>query len=80
MIENLNFHAFVGGIAFVRGTDADAVVRSFGEQEFETENEIRIFFLREEIAAAVFRADDMAAPYDIACAFAAFDGTGIYCC
>ena len=58
VVEDLNFHAEVGGVAFEGGSDADAVVGSFGELEVETENEIGILGFGEEIAVGFGRRDE----------------------
>ena len=58
MIEDLNFHAEVGGVAFEGGADADAVVGAFGELEVETENEVGVLGFGEEVAVGVRGGDE----------------------
>jgi hypothetical protein len=49
VIENLDFHAGVGGIAASGGADADAIVGGLGELEFELKIEIAVFLVEKQI-------------------------------
>ena len=40
VVEHLNLHADISGIAFERGPDSDPVVRAFGQHEVEAEDEV----------------------------------------
>jgi len=50
VVQDLNFHADVGCVAFKGGSDADAVVGAFGVFEIEAEDEVAVFGFGEEVA------------------------------
>ena len=54
--EDLNLHAEIGGVAFERRADAEAVVGTFFKFEFKAQDEVFIFLFGEQIAAAAFGA------------------------
>ena len=51
VIENLQLHPYIGGIALGRGTDTETVVRSRRQLELEAENEVLVLVLRVKVAA-----------------------------
>ena len=63
VVQDLQFHAHIGGVALRRRADAQAVVGAWGELEIEGEVKIRILLGRVEIAAGL--AQDLAVFYDV---------------
>src|ERR1019366_274299 len=43
IVQNLDLHALISGVAFVRRADADSVVGARRQQELEPEDEVRVF-------------------------------------
>lgn len=58
IVQNLNLHPFISRIAFVRRANPNPVIRPWRQQKLEPENEIRVFFFSEQIAAALFRTNN----------------------
>ena len=69
VVQNLDFHSLICGVAFIGRADPDAVVGSLFQFEFETEDEVGVFFFGEEIAAAIGRTFEQAVLDDVAAAF-----------
>jgi hypothetical protein len=65
VVEDLNLHPLICGIAFQRRADTDAVVGRGIEQELETERKIPVFPLGEQVAAAIGGAQDGAVLDDV---------------
>ncbi len=53
VIEYLTLHADIGGVAFQRSAYSDPIIARMIQFELETKVEIGVFFLGEQIAAAV---------------------------
>ncbi len=58
VIEDLNLHALVGGVAFEGRADADPVIGCVGQLEVEAQNEISVLGLREEVSVTIRRRDE----------------------
>ena len=56
IVQDLDFHAHVGGVAFERRADSDSVIGALGQLEVEAKDEIRILLLGQQPAAAAGRA------------------------
>ena len=64
VVEDLNLHADVGGVALERRADADAVVGVLGQLEVELEDEVPVLLLGEEVAA-VFLGGEQHTVFDL---------------
>src|SRR6188768_2927150 len=66
IVEDLDLHALVGGIAFERRADTDAVVAAWLGPELEAEDEVGVLANREQVAATVRGTDDGAIANQVA--------------
>src|SRR5207245_6317699 len=66
IVENLDLHALISGVPFIRRANADAVVGAGGKLEFEPQRKITEFLFGKQIASAVRGAHDYALLRDVA--------------
>ena len=68
VVEHLNLHPDVRGVSLERRANADAVVRVLRQPELEAEDEVRVFPVREQVAAVLLRREEDAVLHLIAVA------------
>ena len=61
LVDDLQFHPLVGGVALARRADAEAVVGAFGRHlELEPQHEVAVLLVGEQLAAATLGAEEHA--------------------
>ena len=65
VVENLDFHTYVGRVALERRPDSHTVVAAFVETKLEAKNEIRILLLGVKIPTSPTGADQQTVSYEV---------------